>query len=661
MKKPDFRKRVQWGYFKSAIIGLAIGMLIAPGISDILREYEASGTGERVNILDRAQDEISELKDRFMPGEKVKVLVNGEVAAVARSAEEGEAAFKAARLAYNAEGIKPLYVDMEYILVDNESEADKALVKELKIKRDEELTDAILSCFDRYADKDKKTAYTMRIDDYTVTVEHFEDIVSVLEEAQSAYDPDNEFQVGLKKPSGNNVTMYEVEVVKKSDDDADDAADNSADAGDSSSDSEVSSDAGDNSSDGESSDSNRGISENSILGKERIIRPAQSIALTAGESDGGGTDSTGSDNSEDTAADVDETEASKEDSAVEDETEASEEDSALEDGTEASEETLEAEESKDPAVEEAEAKLGAEDGVKYVGFSDKIQVMETYVSSSEIKSRDAVLSEITSPKEESGIYVVEPGDYLGLISEKVNMSEEQIKELNPQIESDDDIYYDDRLNILVPTAPVEVLVEKQETYTENYYANIEYQDDESMYIGDTAVVQEGSPGTHTVTDMVTYKGNLESGRERLDEIVEVAAVAEVVLRGTKSKPTYMYPVTNWNITSNFGYRWGRLHAGTDVGVPIGTTVRASRGGQVITAGWVGGYGNCVIIDHGDGVSTRYGHLSEVLVSVGQYVDQGDQIALSGNTGRSTGPHLHFEIRINGEAVDPLPYLYQTAE
>ena len=80
---------------------------------------------------------------------------------------------------------------------------------------------------------------------------------------------------------------------------------------------------------------------------------------------------------------------------------------------------------------------------------------------------------------------------------------------------------------------------------------------------------------------------------------------------------------------------------------------------MITAGWVGGYGNCVMIDHGDGVVTVYGHLSEVLVSVGQYVDQGEQIALSGNTGRSTGPHLHFEIRVNGQATDAMPYLTQS--
>ena len=181
-----------------------------------------------------------------------------------------------------------------------------------------------------------------------------------------------------------------------------------------------------------------------------------------------------------------------------------------------------------------------------------------------------------------------------------------------------------------------------------------------MYIGESEVVQEGSQGTHIVTDLVTYKNDIESSREQLQENIEVAAVAQIVRRGTKSKPTYMYPVTNWNVTSNYGYRWGRLHAGTDVGVPVGTTVRASRAGQVVTAGWVGGYGNCVMIDHGDGVWTVYGHLSEFSTSVGSYVNQGDQIALSGNTGRSTGPHLHFEIRVNGSSVDPTPYLQGTA-
>ena len=83
---------------------------------------------------------------------------------------------------------------------------------------------------------------------------------------------------------------------------------------------------------------------------------------------------------------------------------------------------------------------------------------------------------------------------------------------------------------------------------------------------------------------------------------------------------------------------------------------ASNTGTVVTAGWVSGYGYAVYINHADGRQTRYGHLSKVLVKVGQTVTQGQKIALSGNTGRSTGPHLHFEIRIGGSAVNPLNYL-----
>jgi murein DD-endopeptidase MepM/ murein hydrolase activator NlpD len=255
---------------------------------------------------------------------------------------------------------------------------------------------------------------------------------------------------------------------------------------------------------------------------------------------------------------------------------------------------------------------------------------------------------------------VESGDNLQYIADINNMTVEQLKELNPGIESDENLYYDDRLNVTVPTAAVQIIVQKQETYEESYNEDVVYEDDGDMYIGETEVVQEGSEGTHVVTDLVTYKNDIETDREQLQESVEVAAVAQIVKRGTKSKPTYMYPVTNWTVTSTFGYRWGRLHAGTDVGVPVGTTVRASRAGQVITAGWVGGYGNCVMIDHGDGVWTVYGHLSEITTSVGSYVNQGDQIALSGNTGRSTGPHLHFEIRVNGTATDATPYLEGTA-
>ena len=116
------------------------------------------------------------------------------------------------------------------------------------------------------------------------------------------------------------------------------------------------------------------------------------------------------------------------------------------------------------------------------------------------------------------------------------------------------------------------------------------------------------------------------------------------------------------ITSDFGWRihpiYGtrRLHAGTDFGVDEGTPVHAADGGVVVEAGWVSGYGYTVIIDHGNGMSTLYAHNSEVAVSLGQTVSKGQVVSYSGNTGGSTGPHLHFEVRINGEPTDPMGYL-----
>jgi murein DD-endopeptidase MepM/ murein hydrolase activator NlpD len=110
------------------------------------------------------------------------------------------------------------------------------------------------------------------------------------------------------------------------------------------------------------------------------------------------------------------------------------------------------------------------------------------------------------------------------------------------------------------------------------------------------------------------------------------------------------------VTSGFGMRWGRMHEGIDIAVGSGTPVHAATTGRVVYAGWMSGYGNIVVLDHGGGLSTAYGHNTSVAVGVGQDVAAGQVIAYSGSTGHSTGPHVHFEVRVNGQPVDPLGYL-----
>jgi murein DD-endopeptidase MepM/ murein hydrolase activator NlpD len=157
----------------------------------------------------------------------------------------------------------------------------------------------------------------------------------------------------------------------------------------------------------------------------------------------------------------------------------------------------------------------------------------------------------------------------------------------------------------------------------------------------------------------------ETREEYLAEVeglqAESAALAARIQAAQGSSPAttsasgLIWPV-NGPVTSGFGMRWGRMHTGIDIAVPTGTPVHASASGVVVYAGWMSGYGNLVAIDHGGGLATAYAHNSSLIVSVGQQVSQGDLISLSGSTGHSTGPHVHFEVRVNGVPVDPLNYL-----
>ena len=153
--------------------------------------------------------------------------------------------------------------------------------------------------------------------------------------------------------------------------------------------------------------------------------------------------------------------------------------------------------------------------------------------------------------------------------------------------------------------------------------------------------------------------------EYLHEVEALAAVSASLASRIQSSQSssqvvpsssgLIWPVSG-PVTSGYGWRWGRLHEGIDIAVPTGTPVSAAASGRVIYAGWMGGYGNLVVIDHGAGLATAYGHNSSIAAGSGSSVSQGQTIAYAGSTGHSTGPHVHFEVRVNGSAVDPLGYL-----
>lgn len=157
-------------------------------------------------------------------------------------------------------------------------------------------------------------------------------------------------------------------------------------------------------------------------------------------------------------------------------------------------------------------------------------------------------------------------------------------------------------------------------------------------------------------------GDLEMfGDLLLDEIASRIAHADAMDLGTYTAPAPVVPVMG-RVTSRFGHRHDPIHGehrhhdGVDIAAPIGTPIEAARSGTVVHAGPRGGYGNTVVVEHADGSRALYAHCDRLDVQVGQPVRAGRPIATVGSTGRSTGPHLHLEVRVNGEAVDPVSYL-----
>lgn len=298
-----------------------------------------------------------------------------------------------------------------------------------------------------------------------------------------------------------------------------------------------------------------------------------------------------------------------------------------------------------------------------IEFLQDIQVvpMNAAMEVSEL-SIDEIQGKLTGNTRESVTYTVQSGDTVSGIAQKYGTTVAAIQANNPGLKTD-------KISIgdtMVISASVPLLSVK-ETVTESYVKRIGYdtikETTDDLYTTQSRVKTAGVYGEADVVADVVYVDGVEESRTVMQWTVTKEPSAEVVQVGTKKPPAksatgnFMKP-SNGVFSSGFGYRksLGDYHTGVDFSGAVGTSIYASDGGKVTFAGWKGSYGYCVFIDHNNGFVTVYAHCSKLLVKQGQSVAKGETIARVGSTGRSTGPHVHFEIRKNGTPVNPLNYI-----
>ena len=295
-----------------------------------------------------------------------------------------------------------------------------------------------------------------------------------------------------------------------------------------------------------------------------------------------------------------------------------------------------------------------------------MEIKEGYVDSSLISNLGYIAEKLNATKEGAVVYTVKPGDVWSAIAEDNGMTNQQLPTLNPGYDIAV-LHAGDQLTISNAVPYLTVVAVERQNYIRDLPYTITYRDDASMYQGDTKVLSKGVYGKADVTANVTIINGEETAREYVASVTLSQPVAEVQARGTKVRPTW-FPTGSFRwpcygvITSYFGPRRASVagastyHEALDIANSYGTAIYAADGGTVTLSGWYGGLGYCVKIDHGNGFVTTYGHNSSLLVSVGQHVYKGQQIARMGSTGISSGPHCHFGVTRNGTLVDPLNYL-----
>ncbi|WP_217267294.1 M23 family metallopeptidase [Thermanaeromonas sp. C210] len=301
--------------------------------------------------------------------------------------------------------------------------------------------------------------------------------------------------------------------------------------------------------------------------------------------------------------------------------------------------------------------------VEEVKFKEKVSLVRQLAAPEDIASPDEVLALLKEGTEEVRQYTVQEGDCLWTIAQKFDLPVEKLQEANPQIQGERlDIGQVINLSARKPLLNV-VVVYRQEV-TESIPYPTEVKTTSQLWRGQERVKQAGVEGEKKVTYRVVAENGRVVGKEVLEAKVLKEPVTRIVERGTKVQVALAarggsgrlaWPVSG-PISSPYGYRGGEFHSGLDIAASYGTAVGAAEDGVVTQVGYMGGYGRMVTIDHGGGLVTRYAHLSGYNVKTGQRVSRGQIVGYVGTSGRTTGPHLHLEVLVDGEFRNPYQYL-----
>ncbi len=315
--------------------------------------------------------------------------------------------------------------------------------------------------------------------------------------------------------------------------------------------------------------------------------------------------------------------------------------------------------------------------VKPSAFAQKVKLVEGAYPHETLTTVDAIGDTLRSGHTAPVYYTVKSGDSLIAIARKNGLTLAKLREYNPAYRDSDTLHIGEQLVIKQSSSVLQIKTYRMATYTESIPFETKVYLEKNHYADEQRIAVKGVNGSREVTAEIEYTDGVETARKELKSTVLKEPVTQRLQVGAKqgSRPQgsgvatgkFTWPLPHFTtITSYYGPRWGKVHQGLDIsGYNVyGASIVAADGGTVVAvnktsswgAGMFAGYGYAVIIDHGNGLRTLYAHCSRILVNAGDKVSKGQVIARVGNTGMSTGPHLHFEVRRNNSRVNPLPYL-----